>query len=241
MASAKVCGIYAIVNTINGKRYIGSAVNIERRWYMHRWALERDRHHSHRLQTAWRKYGEAAFQFIIIDRCPVDYLIQREQHFMDTLRPQYNIARFAQGGSGAMTEIGRQMIAESNRRRTGWKQSDEAKAKISLANKGNTATKGKPRRRDAVEATAAAHRGLKRSAETRQKISEARIGKPRAPFSDETRAKLSDLMKARPPNPERVAKMAATKRGSKLSEDHKRAIGEASKAAWARRKAAAST
>lgn len=39
----KASGIYEITNLINGKRYVGSAVNMYRRWYAHRWHLEAKR------------------------------------------------------------------------------------------------------------------------------------------------------------------------------------------------------
>lgn len=33
-------GIYQIINTVNGKRYIGSAVNLGKRWINHRVGLK---------------------------------------------------------------------------------------------------------------------------------------------------------------------------------------------------------
>lgn len=53
-------GIYRIVNLANDKFYIGSAVNLERRWYMHRNRLNAGKHRNAHLQAAWSKYGEAA-------------------------------------------------------------------------------------------------------------------------------------------------------------------------------------
>lgn len=35
----RVCGVYAIKNTVNGKFYVGSSVNIKQRWYDHCWRL----------------------------------------------------------------------------------------------------------------------------------------------------------------------------------------------------------
>ena len=37
-------GIYIIRNTVNGKIYIGSAVNLEKRLYEHFWALRKNKH-----------------------------------------------------------------------------------------------------------------------------------------------------------------------------------------------------
>ena len=42
----KKSGIYKIVNLINGKVYIGSAVNFEKRWREHRRGLISKNHHS---------------------------------------------------------------------------------------------------------------------------------------------------------------------------------------------------
>jgi group I intron endonuclease len=223
MADPTDSGIYEIVNTINGKRYVGSAKNFAKRWAAHRSKLRIGGHHCGHLQRAWSRYGEAAFSFVVLERCAVALLIEREQAAIDSLRPDYNHAKVA-----------------GHRTFLGLKHSPETLAKMAAAHRGNTRTKGKPRNREAVDKTAAAHRGMRRSAETRARISAAAKGRKRAPFSPETRAKLSAAMKARAPNPERVAKMAATKRGSKLTEEHKAAIGAASKAAWERRKAARS-
>lgn len=239
MADEAKSGIYEIVNIASGKRYVGRAVDIERRWYMHRWALSRGRHHSRRLQAAWAKHGPTAFEFRILEHCARGELTDREQYHFGLLLPVYNIAQTAGGGGGILSAAGRTKIAESNRRRAGWKQSAGSKAMIAEANAGNTATKGRPRCRNAVERTAACHRGMKRSAETVARISAAMTGKKRGPRTFEHRAKLSAAMKLRSPNPEAIAKMRATKLGSKLSDEHRARIGEASRLAWARRKAAA--
>lgn len=77
------CGIYQIVNTVNGKRYVGSAVNFASRWRLHRHHLRTGKHHSVALQRAWNKYGESAFDFTILERCPRDIILEREQFHLD--------------------------------------------------------------------------------------------------------------------------------------------------------------
>lgn len=42
-------GVYAITNTATGKRYIGSAVNIKKRWREHLHNLRKNKHHSKKL------------------------------------------------------------------------------------------------------------------------------------------------------------------------------------------------
>ena len=51
-----ICGIYSIRNKINGKKYIGSSVDIYRRWGVHLRNLVRHRHPNEHLQRAWDQY-----------------------------------------------------------------------------------------------------------------------------------------------------------------------------------------
>ena len=91
-------GIYKITNLVNGKFYIGSANNIYARWKGHKTSLrsKTKNHHSIHFQRAWDKHGEKNFVFEIIElvenfaddkkilkRC----LLDREQHYLDTLTP----------------------------------------------------------------------------------------------------------------------------------------------------------
>lgn len=78
-------GVYCIINTVTGKRYIGSASrSIKERWALHRRALRRGDHHSTYLQRSWNKYGEAAFEFVVLEECKVEDCINREQYWIDT-------------------------------------------------------------------------------------------------------------------------------------------------------------
>jgi group I intron endonuclease len=63
-------GIYKIINVINNKFYVGSAVNFEKRKARHLWRLRRGDHVNKKLQAAWAKYGEAAFVFAMIQEVP---------------------------------------------------------------------------------------------------------------------------------------------------------------------------
>ena len=94
-------GIYKITNTANGKFYIGSSVNIERRWNEHKRELKNNRHHSILLQRAFLKYGEDSFSFEIIENTDEKNLLKREQYYLDKLKPYeknigYNISPKAQ-------------------------------------------------------------------------------------------------------------------------------------------------
>lgn len=77
-------GIYKIINTINGKVYIGSSNFIKRRWYDHCHFLSTNNHYNKHLQSAWNKYGQDAFKIEIVEEIKDEALFKiREQHWMD--------------------------------------------------------------------------------------------------------------------------------------------------------------
>lgn len=83
-------GIYEIFCIKNGRRYVGSAMDMQKRWRQHYTALSLGKHHTKHLQHAWNKHGEYGFVFRVIERCDSAQLIAREQHFIDTLKPEFN-------------------------------------------------------------------------------------------------------------------------------------------------------
>jgi group I intron endonuclease len=99
----KICGIYKIINTVNGHFYVGSTYDFRVHKNRHIFNLRRGKHENDHLQKAFNLYGEAAFQFILIETLePEDdeQLWSREQHFIDQLKPAYNIAPRAGGTVG---------------------------------------------------------------------------------------------------------------------------------------------
>ena len=86
-------GVYKITNLTNGKIYVGStsALGFKKRWWGHRTRLRTNTHWNQHLQSSWNKYGEHQFRFEIIEECPPNDCISREQYYFDTLHPQYNI------------------------------------------------------------------------------------------------------------------------------------------------------
>lgn len=60
-------GIYKIINIVNNKFYIGSAVNLRKRKTRHFSELRTGRHNNRHLLAAWTKYGEQAFVFVVVE------------------------------------------------------------------------------------------------------------------------------------------------------------------------------
>lgn len=122
-------GIYKIVNTITNKFYIGSAANCYKRWAAHKSYLNNNHHHSQHLQNAWNKYGVENFKFEIIEKCEKENLILREQYFINSLNPEYNICPIAGTSAGRkLTEEHKKKLSISN---TGQKRSEQTKMNVS--------------------------------------------------------------------------------------------------------------
>lgn len=60
-------GIYKIINVVNNKFYVGSAVNFSRRKARHFSELRHNKHNNRWLQASWNKHGEQAFVFAIVE------------------------------------------------------------------------------------------------------------------------------------------------------------------------------
>lgn len=65
-------GIYKIINVVNNKFYVGSAVDLKRRKTRHFSELRTGKHNNRHLQAAWVKYGEQAFVFAVVEEVPED-------------------------------------------------------------------------------------------------------------------------------------------------------------------------
>lgn len=94
-------GVYQIVNIANGDRYVGSSVNIARRWKQHQRELNAGTHHARALQSAWLDYGEGAFKIFVLERTEKEDLISREQSHMD-IGFQYNTSPSARNSLGSV-------------------------------------------------------------------------------------------------------------------------------------------
>jgi group I intron endonuclease len=177
-----ISGVYEIRNKLTGQRYIGSAVNFEKRWYSHRSDLRRGVHHSTHLQRAWTKHGAEAFEFKPIIICAKEHVLLYEQFALDAYKPEFNICMVAGNILGVRrSEQTRAKLRLARKKRV---VSNETRKKLSVAQSARVYP------RDVVEKIRAANTGQKRTPEARAKMSVAHIGQSR-PHSAETRQKIS--------------------------------------------------
>lgn len=106
-------GVYMIRNKINGKRYIGSSVDLHQRRMVHFGSLRKGCHANIHLQRAFIKHGETAFEFHILLDCEPALTLEYEQRILDELKPEYNIALDA-----VAPMKGRKQTAETRAQRT---------------------------------------------------------------------------------------------------------------------------
>ena len=148
-------GIYKIVNTINGKYYVGSSINIDQRWTNHRKLLNKNIHQNSHLQNAWNKYGATAFEFVFVENVSDKNLLLVEQTYLDAAfvsRAQYNILSKATSVLGrkdsietrmkkSLAKIGKKhsMAMKEKMRVLGEERqySTETRVKMSVSNRGN--------------------------------------------------------------------------------------------------------
>ena len=123
----KCSGIYKITNLVNGKFYIGSSVKMMIRKREHLDKLRRNIHSNKHLQRAWNKYGQDNFEFSVIELCSYDDLECREQHYLDNLCPQYNIAKYAYAATRGRTHTDEEKNHISIKIKTMWENSDMRK------------------------------------------------------------------------------------------------------------------
>jgi hypothetical protein len=96
-------GIYVIRNQINGHEYVGKTTHFSARWKDHRSQLCRRVHPNPHLTYAWHHYGEAAFEFRVLEVVTdLALLDERERHWGELLQPHYNIEDF---GSNRISTI----------------------------------------------------------------------------------------------------------------------------------------
>ncbi len=173
-------GIYKIQSVISPERcYVGSAVHIRNRWTNHLKGLRNNKHGNGRLQNHYNKYGKDDLVFIILEPCFPEFLLIREQYYIDTLKPFFNICK------NAGNVLGLKRTPESRK-----KQSELYRGE-------NSAMFGKRHTPESIKLMSEGHKGHKSWNKGKKGVSETTSEKMRKawehrePISEETREKMS--------------------------------------------------
>lgn len=92
-------GIYMFFNLSNGKQYVGSSVNLARRFRIHMYNVNKS---NLPLYRAISKYGTSNFVFLVLQFCKQDEntCLGLEQYYLDFYQPEYNILKLAGSSQG---------------------------------------------------------------------------------------------------------------------------------------------
>ena len=184
------CGIYMIKNKVNGKMYIGQAIDIERRWKKHRSGLRGNDHDNKHLQNAWNKYGQENFEFSILLECDESQLNNMEIDYIAKLKTydqDFGYNKTYGGSSGRPTEETKKKLSAACKGKNhpfyGKHHSEETKKKLSETRKGKYCGKNHPLY------------GKHHSEESKRKMSDSHKGKTSPNYgkhiSEEHKMKLS--------------------------------------------------
>ena len=86
----KISGIYRITNTVTNDFYIGSSNDVKRRWAAHKCKSTWKRFPNNQLYQDMQKFGVNGFVFEILAEVEESFLKEKEQYFIETLKPTYN-------------------------------------------------------------------------------------------------------------------------------------------------------
>lgn len=125
----KKAGVYRLVNKTNGKSYVGSSSSLTQRFYMY-YSVQHLllRKSNSLICRALLKYGYAKFTLEILEYCDPKDLLAREQFYIDSIKPKYNILKVA--GSSLGRILSDEHKAKISASKIGSKHSEETLVKI---------------------------------------------------------------------------------------------------------------
>ncbi len=107
-------GIYKLTNTKSNKIYIGSSKDLYYRLKRHLSDLKKCRHANNYLQNAYNLDSEH-FVAEVLELCNENQLLDKEQFYIDTLKPEYNITLIVERNAPSIES--RKKISETLKRK----------------------------------------------------------------------------------------------------------------------------
>lgn len=239
-------GIYLIKSTFDDRCYVGSAVNLYERRRGHKFQLRHNKHENSKLQNFYNKYGEDYLTYVVLEFCDKNKLVEREQYYLDTVKPSFNIYAKAYSPIGhKATEETRKKLSESIRnsvkhkeaaKRNGalrkgvFKVSDETKAILSAKAKlRRWPQEHKDRLSAKFKGRVSPTKGTKLTPEHIEKLRIASTGKK---HTEEAKRKISETHRGRVFTLEHRQNISKARKGIKLSDARREEMSTAAEKCW---------
>jgi len=155
--------VYRWVNNVNNKTYVGSSVDFTTRLYKY-YSIKHLMENKTHIHNALVKYGYSNFSLEILEYSNIKDIIEREQYYLNILKPEYNILQIA-GSSLGFKHSEKTLNFYRNEREV----SNETRKNLSLAATGRILSK------EDKDIISDKRSGIKLSEETKLKISGAAI------------------------------------------------------------------
>lgn len=179
MLKNKKIGIYAILNKLNNKVYIGQSRSITQRWKVHKNLLKNNTHYNRHLQSACNNDGIENFKFMILELCENDVIDKREAYWINFFKSNTSEFGYNKDSGGSKHK---KMSNESRRKLSEYaKKRGMPREVIEKAREVNKTRRGKLHPMF----------GKKHSLESLQKMSKSKTGVSNGPHSEETKRKIS--------------------------------------------------
>lgn len=197
-------GIYCIENTINNKKYIGQATDIQKRFSVHIKKLTDNNHINRHLQLSWNKHGGENFLFYVLEICKNEnHLTEKEQFWIgyyNTLNNNFGYNKREAGSKGRLSQETKNRIGESN--------------------------KNHPPTRECIEKALLARKNIIYSEERRKAISKSNSERT---ISEKTRKKISLYRKGKKHSEKSISLMREIKSGENNPNFGKKRINSSSR------------
>lgn len=208
-------GVYIIKNTVNNKCYIGSSININKRFAAHKSKLRGNYHPNKFLQASWNKYGENVFEFKVLKECDHD-LAKEEQQLIDLYKSSDN--NYGYNLSKTAYRVDSQLLIDM------WKDNNKKNDIINRMKKQASNIQAKEKRSKAAKNTwsilenkikrskiSKLHRNTKKAKAKQSKITKELFENPkyRKDFSD-----IQNIVQNKPEN--KLKQLLASKRAIKI-------------------------
>ena len=127
------CGVYCLINNINGHNYIGSSINLASRMrnYLNNTFLKSKENINMPIIKALLKYDQLNFTLLILEYVEPEFLAIRETFYITHIIPYYNVLKQGYSSLGYKhTEETKKLLSELAKNRV---HSDKTKALIARA------------------------------------------------------------------------------------------------------------